>query len=120
MYATGHVFSLRTLRCDTTQQHKHTQQWREEREARFLAGKTVVILSSCQLKMRILRFTVNSVLVTKLQIHNVRFEETFGVAAQFSVRSTRRCSAERCSKATTPAGGLHHPNNTRWPSVRNR
>ena len=43
----------------------NTQQWREKRDVPFLAGNTVIILSSSQLKMRILRFVVNSVLATK-------------------------------------------------------
>ena len=47
----------------TTQRHKRKQQWREERDARFLAGNTVTILSLCPLKTAILRFVVHSVLV---------------------------------------------------------
>ena len=43
----------------TTQRHKRKQQWREERDARFLAGNTVTILSLCQLKTAILRFVVH-------------------------------------------------------------
>ena len=34
--------------CNTTQRHKHKQQWREERDERFLAWNTVIILSLCQ------------------------------------------------------------------------
>ena len=54
MYATSHVFSMRTTHVYTTQRHK--QQWREERDAHFQSGNTVIILSSCRFKMRILRF----------------------------------------------------------------
>ena len=41
------TFSARgQLRCNTTQRHKHKhKQWREERDACFLAGNTVIILS---------------------------------------------------------------------------
>ena len=42
--------------------HTNTQQRREQRDACFLAGNTVNILSLCQLNMRILRFIVHSVL----------------------------------------------------------
>ena len=60
------TFSARgQLTCYTMQRHKHTQQWREERDARFLAGNTVIHFELCQLKMRTLRFVVHSVLVTK-------------------------------------------------------
>ena len=52
-----------TLRCYTTQWHKHKQQWREERDAHFLSWK--YILSLGQLKMRILRFFVHSVPAAK-------------------------------------------------------
>ena len=65
MYATGQLLSARgQLKCNTTQRHKH-KRWREERDAHFLAGNTVVILSLCQLKMRILRLVVHSEPVTK-------------------------------------------------------
>ena len=53
----------------------------------FLAGNTVIILSLCQLKMRILRLLYTLCWrqsTIKLQKHNVKFEETFGVAAQHS------------------------------------
>ena len=46
--------------CNTTQRHKHKQQWREERDAHFLAGNTIIILGLCQLKMRILRFSAST------------------------------------------------------------
>ena len=32
------------ITCNTTQQHKHKQQWREERDPRFLTGNTVIVL----------------------------------------------------------------------------
>ena len=61
-YATSHVFSTRT-----THVLHHTVIQKKEGGERcaFLAGNTVVILSLCQLKMRILRLVVHSEPVTK-------------------------------------------------------
>ena len=53
------------LTCNTTQWRKHIQQWREEQDVRFLSWKYSHYFELCQLKMRILRFVVHSVLATK-------------------------------------------------------
>ena len=50
--------------CNTTQQHKHEQQWREERDAHFVAGNTVIILS-LSAKDENIKVVVHSVLATK-------------------------------------------------------
>ena len=46
------------------QQHKHKQQWREERDVPFLAGNTVIILS-LSAKDENIKVVVHSVLATK-------------------------------------------------------
>ena len=39
-YATSHIFQHEdNTTCNTMQPHKHKQQWREERDARFLSWK---------------------------------------------------------------------------------
>ena len=80
----------------------------------FLAGNTVIILSSCQLKMRILMLLCSLCWrqnAIKLQKHNVKFEETFGVAAQLSLQTSWHREQRAASKATasTSAGGPPPP-----------
>ena len=86
----SHVFSMRvTSRVQATQTYyAATQTTEEERDAHFRVGNTITILSICQLKKEISRFVVlwcwwrQSAI--KLQKHDVKFEETFGVAALHS------------------------------------
>lgn len=52
--------------------HKHKQQWREGRDAHFLAGNTVTILGVCQLRITILRFVVLCYLASKNTTSNLK------------------------------------------------
>ena len=62
MYTTIHIFQHE----DNSRVDTNTNNNGGRREMRvFLAGNTVIILSSCQLKMGMLRFVVHSVLETK-------------------------------------------------------
>ena len=110
------TFSARgQLTCNTTQRHK--QQWKEERDARFLAGNTDIILSSCQLKMRILRFVVHSMLATKhYQALKPQRQIWRNIWSRSTVKSTEQVlpggvKQRAASKATasTSAGGLTPP-----------
>ena len=93
-----------------------------------LARNTFIILSLCQLKMRILRFIVHSVLATKYyqaSKNNVKFEETFGVTAQLSLQSKSHqvvFSRELRAKPQPQLlqAVLHYPNNKSWTLVQNK
>ena len=50
----------------------------------FLAGNTVIILSWCQLKLRILRFVVHSVLATKYYQASEEFKVVISNQITFS------------------------------------
>ena len=106
------TFSARGHSGVTTHSDTHTQQWREERDARFQPGNTVIILSSCQIRMRILRFVVlfagDKVLSCfKNTTSDLKKHLEWQQSSVYRASPTRWCSAESCSKATasTPAGG---------------
>ena len=110
---TSHV---RQVMCNTTQLHKHKQRWREERDVRFLAGNTVIILSLCQLKMRILRFVVHSVLGTnRYQASKTQHQIWSNIwsrsTAQLRLQSQSHQVVRAASKATasTSAGSPPPP-----------
>ena len=61
MYATSHVFQHEDNSHVTPPSNTNTNNNGGRREIRiFLDGNTVIILSLCQLKMRMLRFIVHS------------------------------------------------------------
>lgn len=105
-----------TSRVPRTQRHKCKQRWREERDALFLAGNTVTILSLSQLKTATLRSVVNCwrwQSVIYLQKHFVKFEKnkkTFGFAAPHSqtyrASHARWCEAESRFPTTKAKAGL--------------
>ena len=86
----------------------------------FLAGNTVIILSSCQLKMKMLRFVVycaGDKVLSCFKKH-VRIEETFAVAAQLGLQSKSHQVLSRELLAKPRPWPLqevpHHPNYKSW------
>ena len=93
----------------------------------FLAGNTVIILSLCQLKMRLLRFVVHTVLATMYyQASKTQPQVWRNIWSHSTVKFTEQVPSggvkQRVASKSNPIlqEVPHHPNNKSWTSVQNK
>ena len=125
--AISHVFLHEHNSCVTPHSNTNTHNNGGRRDMHvFLARKTLIVLSLCQLKMKLLRFIIHSATKhyqaskTQHQIwRNIWSRSTVQFTEQVPPGGVEQRAASKAT-ASTSAWGPHYPNNKSWTSVQNK